>query len=98
MWAGSRIVVVVLIERVADRLLDPVAGVGAEASAEPRVVFLGGADESQVPLTDEVVDRDAPPDVIPGDLDHQPQVGLDEPPLCAGVAPGNRHRQAALLR
>ena len=60
MWAGSRIVRRRVDQGVADRLLDPVARVGAEPRPEPRVVFLGRADQAQVSFADQVVEAPSP--------------------------------------
>jgi hypothetical protein len=54
-------------EGVADRLLDPVAGVGAEPGAEGGVEVLGGADQAEVPLADQVVQGDPPAGVVAGE-------------------------------
>ena len=44
------------------------------------VEFLDRAQQAEVALLDQVAQRDAAVHVAAGDADHQPQVGLDQPP------------------
>src|SRR5262249_42172654 len=60
-----------VVKRVTDRLLDPEAGVGAEAGIETGIVPLGGGDQAQVTLADEILKVEAAPAVGSRDRDHQ---------------------------
>src|SRR5262249_12428125 len=60
-------------------LLDPVAGIGAEAGPDRRVEALHGAEQAEVPLLDEILEREAFPDIAPGDVYDQPEIGPDHP-------------------
>ena len=77
MYAGMRIVLAVLIKRPLDRLLDPVAGVGAEAGAHGRVEALDRPQQAEIALFDQVLQAEPLAGVAAGDVDHQPQVGPD---------------------
>src|SRR5690242_14074517 len=78
-----------LTERTPDRLLDPEAGVGAEARIEARVVALRGGDEAEIAFTDEIFGVEAPPPVAARDCDDQPEVGLDEVVACLLIVSGD---------
>ena len=67
-----------------DRLLDPVAGVGAEARVHRRVEALDGAQQAEVAFLDEVLQAQALAGVAAGDVDDQAQVGADH--AVAGLA------------
>ncbi|AMV40576.1 hypothetical protein VT85_24310 [Planctomyces sp. SH-PL62] len=82
---------------VADGLLDPVAGVGAEPGAELGVELLGGADQAEVPLADEVVQGHPAALVVAGDPHDQPEVGRDHPGAGVLVAAGDRLGQPSLV-
>ena len=62
-----------------DRLLDPVAGIGAEPRAHRGVEPLDGAEQAEVPFLDQVLKRQALADIAAGDVDDQPEVGPDHP-------------------
>src|SRR5829696_3739240 len=62
-----------------DGLADPPSRVRREAVAHLGVELLDGPDQAGVPLLDEVLEGHAPPPVLLGDGDHQPQIALDEP-------------------
>ena len=64
-------------ERPLDRLLDPVAGIGAEPRAHGRVEAFDGPQESEVPLLDEIGQGQATVRVATCDVDHQSKVGTD---------------------
>ena len=66
-------------QRPLDRLLDPVAGIGAEPGSDRGVKALDGPQQPEVPLLDQVLERQPLADVASGDIDHQPQVGADHP-------------------
>ena len=66
-------------QRPLDRLLDPVAGVGAEPGADVGVEALDGPEQAEVPLLDQVLQGQALADVAAGDVDDQPEVGPDHP-------------------
>ncbi len=66
-----------------DRLLDPVAGVGAEASVHRGVEPLDGAQQTEVAFLDEVLQAQPLAGVAAGDVDDQAQVGPDH--LVAGL-------------
>ena len=84
-------------QRPLDRLLDPVARVGAEPGADRRVEPLDGAEQAEVPLLDQVLERQPLADVAPGDVDDQPEVGPDHPVAGRVVAVGDPVREHLLL-
>ncbi len=67
-----------------DRLLDPVAGVGAEARVHRRVEALDGAQQAEVAFLDQVLQAEALAGVAAGDVHHQAQVGAHH--AVAGLA------------
>ena len=75
-----------------DRLLDPVAGVGAEPCADGRVEPFDRPQQAEVAFLDQVLQAEPLAGVAAGDVDHQPQVGADHP-----VA-GRGHRPSAMAR
>ena len=81
-----------------DRLLDPQAGVGAEAGIEARVEPLGGGDESDVAFTDEVFGVESTSGVVACDRDDQAEVGLDQFVACILIAFGDPFGERALAR
>ena len=64
-----------LVDRAAQRLLDPQRRVGRELEALAVVELLGRAHEADGPLLDEVEEGEALALVALGDRDHQPQIG-----------------------
>src|SRR5579875_181057 len=58
----------------ADRLANPPCGIGRETEAAPRIEFLRGPNQSQVPLLNEIEQRDAMITVVFGDTDDKAQV------------------------
>ena len=84
-------------ERARDRLADPPRRVGRELEAEPVVELLDGPDEAEVPLLDEVEERDAGLRVVPRDRHHEAEVRLDEAALRRGVALVLQAGELALL-
>ena len=87
-----------------DALLDPVAGVGAEAGVHVGVEPLDRAEQAEVAFFDQVLQGQALAGVAAGDVDHQPQVGPDHPVAglgappfrCRGRAPFPRRRSGAV--
>ena len=82
-----------------DGLTDPPGGVGGEAEATVAVKLLGGLDQADVALLDQVQERQVVADMLLGDGDHQTQVGLAQ--AAAGVqavAADLEQLLAALLR
>jgi hypothetical protein len=73
-------------ERARDRLPDPPGRVRRQLVPEPVVELLDGTDEAEVPLLDQVEQRDVGLRVVAGDRHHEPQVRLDQPPLRLFVA------------
>ena len=67
-----------------DRLLDPVAGVGAEAGVHRGVEALDGAQQAEVAFLDQVLQAQSLAGVAAGDVDDQAQVGPDH--AIAGLA------------
>ncbi len=61
-------------EGAADRLLDPPGRVGREATVHVGVEEVGRPREADVPLLDQVEEREASPDVAARDRDDEPQV------------------------
>src|SRR5262249_48881640 len=76
---------------------DPVTGVGAEAGAELRLEILGGPDQTEVSLADQVLEDEAAAEVIPRDLHYQAQVCLDHPAAGIFIALGDRVSQGAFF-
>src|SRR6185369_6430392 len=68
-------------DRPADGLPDPPRRVGREAVAEPIVELLDGAHEADVPLLDEVEEREAALRVPFREAHDEPEIRLDEPGL-----------------
>ena len=65
-------------QRLEDRLPDPPHGVGDELDALGLVELVGGADEAEVALVDQVGERDALVLVLLGDRDDEAQVRAHE--------------------
>ena len=86
-----------LRQRTRDRLLDPPRGVGRELEAHPVVELLDGANETEVPLLDEVEERHLGTRVVAGDGHDESQVRLDELALRRFVAQVLAAGQLALL-
>ncbi len=77
-------VLAVLTRAPLDRLLDPVAGVGAEARVHRRVEALDGPQQAEVALLDQVLQAQPLAGVAAGDVDDQAQVGAHH--AVAGLA------------
>jgi hypothetical protein len=75
-----------LLDRAADRLLDPVRGVGGEAVALRRLELVDGVHQAEVALFHEVHEIDALAVVLLGDRHHEPEVGLHDAGLARLVA------------
>src|SRR4051812_44934078 len=73
-------------QRASDRLADPPRRVGRELEALAVVELLGGADQAERALLDEVEERQALVAVVLGDRDDQAQVRLDHLLLRVEVA------------
>ena len=58
-----------------DRLLDPVAGVRAEARAHRRIEAFHGTQQAEVAFFDQILQPQPFAGVAAGDIHHQPQVG-----------------------
>ena len=86
-------------DRAADRLADPDRRVGAEAVALAVVELLDGADEPERALLDQVGEREPVAGALEalGDVDDEPQVGLDHALLGGEVAALDPAREAQLL-
>ena len=84
-----------LVQGDADRLLDPVHGVGAEPRPRVRVVALDRPHQAQVSLGDQVFERQPLAGVLAGDADHQPEVGAGEVVAGLDVAAGDPAGQVA---
>ena len=84
-------------ERGANRLFDPIARIGAESRAEPRVIFGRGADEAEIAFADQVVKGKAAPGVVASDADDESQVGLNQPTFGVSVAAGDRLGEGSFL-
>src|SRR3954451_15732970 len=74
-------------QRAGDRLADPPRRVGRELEALAVVELLGGADQPERPLLDEVEEGQALVAVVLGDRDDEAEVGLDHLLLGVEVAP-----------
>jgi len=68
-------------DRPRDRLPDPPGGVGGELVALVVVELLDRPDKAHVALLDQVQEAHPAADVLLGDRDHQPEVGLGQPLL-----------------
>ena len=75
-----------VVQAALDGLLDPQDRVGRELVAAPAVELLRGPDEPEHRLLDQVLHCQAVALVTAGELDHQAQVGVDEPLLGGQVA------------
>ena len=71
-----------------DRLLDPVAGVGAEPRAHRRVETFDGPQQAEVAFFDEVLQAEAFARVAAGDVHDEPQVGADHAVAGRACRPG----------
>jgi hypothetical protein len=60
------------------------------------VELVDGAEQAQIPLLDQVGQRQAAAQVTPRDADHQAQVGLDHAPPSV-LAAGDKSRRHTLL-
>jgi len=78
MWTGIRIVRAWSAIARVDGLADPPRRVRRELEALGVVELVDGAHEAQVPLLDEVQEREPSVAVALGDGDHESQVGLDQ--------------------
>src|SRR4029453_16297565 len=81
-----------------DGLADPPRGVRGELEALPPVELLGGADEADDALLDQVAERQPVALVALRDRDDQAQVGVDHPVLRLEVALLDALRELDLLR
>jgi hypothetical protein len=84
-------------QRPLDRLLDPIARIGAEAGADLGVEALHGPQQAKVALLDQVGQRQPAVGVAAGDADHQPQVGPHHVVAGQGVAAGDRLGEPLLV-
>ena len=84
-------------ERPRDRLADPPGRIGRELVAELVVELLDRPDQAEVPLLDQVEQRDAGLRVVARDRHHEPEVRLDQLSLCGLVALVLAARELALL-
>ena len=73
-------------QRPLDRLLDPVAGVGAETRVHRRVEPLDGAQQAEVALFDEVLQPQPFAGVAASDVDDESQIGPHHTVACLAVA------------
>ena len=88
-WTGSRMVRACSATARLDGLTNPPVGVGREAEPLPPVVLVDGPVETEVALLDEVEERQAAADVLPGDRHDQSQVALDQPSARPGTVHGD---------
>jgi hypothetical protein len=84
-------------ERTHDRLPDPPDAVRREAQAPLGLELLHRAEETEVPLLDQVGQRQPAVQVAPRDLHHEPQVRLDEMGLRGLVAGPRPAREVRFL-
>ena len=86
-------------DSLADRLPDPDRRVGREPVAGTRVELLDRPHQPQRPLLDKVGQREwaVIAHIALGDMDHQPQVGLDHAVLGGKVAAFTAVRERPLL-
>jgi hypothetical protein len=68
------------------RLPDPPGRICGQLVAHSPVELLDRPDQPEVSLLDQIEQRDASLRVVPGDPDHEAQVGLDQPLLGLFVA------------
>ena len=69
-------------DRPLDALLDPVAGIGAEARVHRRVEPLDGAEQAHIPFGYKVVQRQPLAGITAGDIHDKPQVGANHAIAC----------------
>ena len=69
-----------------NRLLDPPRGIGRELEAHGVVELLDRSNQTEVPFLDEVEERNVGSGVVARDGHHEPQVRLDQFPLCRLVS------------
>ena len=62
-------------EGTLDRLLDPVAGIGAEASVHGRIEALDRTQKPQISFLDEVLETQTLAGIAAGDVHHEPKIG-----------------------
>src|SRR5207244_4610379 len=77
---------------------NPPCGIGAKMTAAPVVKFLGCAHQPQIPLLDEVYERDTSTDVATRNSDDQAHIGLDQLAARLVIASGDLPRQVNFLR
>ncbi len=80
-----------------DGLTDPPGGVGREAEAALRIELLQRVDQAEVPLLDEVEQRQAPVGVMLGNRHDEPQVALDHRLARREVAGQRAHGRVVLF-
>jgi len=79
MYAGTWMGCTALIRGPLDGLLDPPGRVGAETGPLGGIEPLHGAEEADVALFDQVLERQAAVGIVFGDGDHQAEIGPDHP-------------------
>src|SRR5215210_5325912 len=84
-------------ERLQNRLADPPHGIGNELDALGLVELVGGADEAEVALVDQVRERDSLILVLLGDRDHKAKIAANELVERLPVADANALGEAHLL-
>ena len=84
-------------QRSLDRLLDPIAGVGAEARAHGRVESFDRAQQAEVAFFDQVLQAQPFAGVAAGDIHHQPQIGAHHAIAGLDVAVADGNGQLVLL-
>jgi hypothetical protein len=67
----------------ADRLFDPPAGICPKAASPPPIESIHCLHEPEVPLLDQVQQRQAPPGKLFGDTHHEAQIGTNH--VCASL-------------
>ena len=80
-----------------DRLLDPVARVGTEASTDRGIKPLDGPEQTEVAFLDQVLKRQSLADIASGDVDDQSKVGPHHPVAGHLVAVGDAVGQLLLF-
>ena len=80
-----------------DRLLDPVAGIGAEARSHRGIKAFDGPQQAQVPFLDQVLKGQSLAYITSSDIDDQPKIGADHPIAGLIIALGDSMSQSLLL-
>ena len=80
-----------------DGLGDPPGRIGGETAAAGGIKLFHCLHEAEIPLLDQVGERDAAADIVPRDRDHETQIRVDHGLTGGRVAVGNAGRKREFL-